>query len=94
MIDLVFLPLTLLMGIGLGLLYFGGLWLTVRQLSKTQNPVLLSLLSFWGRITISLVGFFLVMRWGENNLVIHLSICLTAFFWVRNRMVQVLSPHN
>lgn len=52
--------LALLAGIGLGLFYFGGLWLTVQQLLTIRRPALLMLVSYVGRIGLTLVGFYIV----------------------------------
>ena len=91
--DLNFLVLALITGIGLGLIYFGGLWLTVRQLPHTRYPLLLTVSSFVGRIGISLLGFYLVLASRHSNWVIlHLMACLLMFFWMRNVLVQRLQP--
>lgn len=88
MSELLSLALALLAGFGLGLLYFGGLWLTVRQLPVTRYPLLLTLGSFFGRIGISVVGFYFVMgsHWER------LLACLLTFLWMRNLLVQRLQP--
>jgi len=59
-----------LAGFGLGLLFFGGLWLTVRALPKSRHPAVLALGSFWGRTAVVVLGFVVVMagRW-ENTIV-------------------------
>lgn len=44
--------LSLAAGLGLGLVYFGGLWLTVRGVATTRRPVLLFAASF---IVLSLI---------------------------------------
>ena len=38
--------LYLLVGIGLGLLYFGGLWLTIKNMNQARSPIVLTLGSF------------------------------------------------
>lgn len=55
----------LVIGIALGVFYFGGLWLTVRSVTKVQRPAMLVFGSFLGRMGIVLLGFYLVMngRW-------------------------------
>jgi F1F0 ATPase subunit 2 len=77
MIDWLVLFWALLAGAGLGLFYFGGLWLTVDQLlraslradahsvTKISHPGALFFLSFIVRTAITLLGFYLVMgsRW-------------------------------
>ena len=62
-------------GIVLGILFFGGLWFTVRALLFTRHPVLLTVSSFWIRTLIALAGFLLFMdgKW-QNALA-----CLAGF---------------
>jgi len=88
MINLLYFPLVILTGIGLGILYFGGLWLTVRQLPKIHNPVLLTWVSFLGRMSIILVGFYLVIIAVPSFSLLYLLLCLASFFWIRNRILQ------
>lgn len=38
--------LYLLVGLGLGLLYFGGLWLTIKNMNQARSPIVLTLGSF------------------------------------------------
>ncbi|HAC63621.1 MAG TPA: ATP synthase subunit I [Cyanothece sp. UBA12306] len=92
MINLLSLSLALLMGISLGLLYFGGLWLTVRQLPVTHNPLRLTLMSFLGRIALCLAGFYvLIVKTGDFAL-ICLFVSLVAFFWLRNSLIKQIKP--
>jgi F1F0 ATPase subunit 2 len=80
----------MLLGIGLGLVYFGGLWLTVRQLPTVSNPAWLSFISFLGRITFVVVGFYLVVSKISDYAAVHLLACLLTFFWIRNLLIQRL----
>ncbi len=57
-----YLILSVLVGILLGLFYFGGLWLTVQKITAITYPYLLVLLSFIIRVAVVLVGFFLLLR--------------------------------
>ncbi len=43
-------------GLALGLLFYGGLWLTVRQLTTSRHPALLALASFWIRALSVIAG--------------------------------------
>ena len=92
MINFLTLPLALLIGISLGLLYFGGLWLTVRQLPSTNNPVLLTLVSFFGRISLCLVGFSWLVTKAGDYAPLPLLVSLVAFFWIRNTLIDRLKP--
>lgn len=73
----------LLAGVGIGLFYFGGLWLTVRQLTKTKYPGLLFLGSFVGRTAVSLAGFYWAManQW-ERAVLLVVGFLLARLFTV------------
>lgn len=53
-----------LWGTALGLLYFGGLWLTVRRVHKVAKPRLLLLLSFALRAFAAVSCFLLILQKG------------------------------
>lgn len=72
MTDFVGLAVAMWLGIGLGALYFGGLWLTVRRLQVANRPVLMALGSFLGRALLGLSGFYLIGRTGWEYLVVSL----------------------
>ena len=88
MSNLLPLILALVAGIGLGVFYFGGLWLTVRRLPTAQRPALLSLLSFFVRLGVVLFGFYFVMdgRW------VRLLVCLLGFLGARVILVRRWGP--
>lgn len=60
--------LSLLVGVTLGVFFYGGLWFTVRRLPVARHPALLALASFWMRSLIVLAGLVLVMkqRWQDG----------------------------
>jgi len=88
--SLFFLPVTLVLGILLGNFYFRGLWMTVQKLPTAQNPILLTLGSFFRRLAILIAGFALVLAIAQENAIWHLLVCLGAFIWVRNRTIEKL----
>lgn len=45
-------------GVALGLLYFGGLWLTIRRVVDARWPKSMLLVSFLGRTIVILAGFY------------------------------------
>lgn len=75
-------------GLTAGLLYFGGLWLTVQYLPRTRRPELVSLGSLALRLTLTLVAFYLVMggRWER------LLAALMGFLVMRTVLVRRLGP--
>lgn len=76
-------------GFGLGLIFFGGLWWTVRRLPTAANPALLFLGSFLLRTSAVLAGFYFLAagRWER------LLACLVGFIVARLLLVQRLKPH-
>ena len=65
--------LSIAIGALLGLLFYGGLWLTVRRLATTDHPVLLTLGSFWIRLLVVLTAFVWLARSGLANGVIAMA---------------------
>ncbi|MCK4487566.1 MAG: ATP synthase subunit I [Desulfobacterales bacterium] len=88
--ELLPLMLALTAGMGLGIFYFGGLWLTVRRLPTARRPAFLSLLSFFGRLGVVLFGFYLVMgsHWER------LLVCLFGFLAIRIILVRLWGPQR
>lgn len=78
-------------GLLLGLIYFGGLWLTIAKLRTTPYPVLFSLASFWARILITGLVFFQLSRGGNW---ISLLVCLAGFIAIRVILVYRLGRHE
>lgn len=74
MIDLSVLGLSLAFGVGLGFLYFYGLWVTLKRLPGSRQPALLSLGSFLGRSIACLLGFYLILIFGSGLLALISSI--------------------
>jgi len=73
-----------LWGISLGIIYFGGLWFTVRFVPKVSRPKLFMFLSFILRMTILLAGIWFVLR--EGALVF--TATLITILLVRFVMIQ------
>lgn len=61
-----------LAGVGIGLLYLGGLWLTVRVVVGTRRPLLLTFLSFGARVLLAAAAFYLVVDGEVGRLVASL----------------------
>ncbi len=66
-------------GIALGIIFFGGLWLTVKKMVTAKIPALLVLGSFILRIGIVMAGFYFI---GSGNWQ-RLVICLLGFIAAR-----------
>lgn len=71
----------------LGLFYFGGLWLTVRNLEQLRRPVLVTLGSFLVR-SIVVGGFYLMLDDGWQGV----ALGLVGFLIARMILVRVWGP--
>lgn len=71
--------LALVAGLGLGTLFFYGLWLTVQRTLITRNPALWTLSSFVGRVSLTVAGFYFV---GQGHYQ-YLLVCLLGFVIAR-----------
>jgi F1F0 ATPase subunit 2 len=65
-------------GIGLGALYFGGLWLTVSRISRSERPRLLLFASFTVRLGAVLTAFYVLLDQGWVVLIAAMAGFLTA----------------
>ncbi len=75
-------------GVGLGLLYFGGLWLTVRRLAGSRRPALLFGSSFVVRLSLTVIGFYFVMDGSWERAL----ACLGGFLIARQILTFWLRP--
>ena len=57
--------LYLFIGLGLGLFYFGGLWLTIKNMNNVRSPVILTLGSFILRTAAVFLVLIYVARQGD-----------------------------
>jgi len=57
--------LYLLIGLGLGLFYFGGLWLTIKNMNQVRSPIVLTLGSFILRTGAVFLVLIYVARQGD-----------------------------
>ncbi|MCX9084944.1 MAG: ATP synthase subunit I [Candidatus Methanoperedens sp.] len=89
--EMFMLILSLVAGILLGIFYFGGLWLTVKNLPVSRNPYILTLGSFFGRTVISLIGFYMVARGGNWE---RLLVCVAGFIFMKIFLVYRLRPEK
>jgi F1F0 ATPase subunit 2 len=75
MSEIIFLILAFIAGMLLGIIFFGGLWLTVKKCVKVKYFGLLFGLSFFLRIGIALSGFYFVFSDSWTRLL----ICIMGF---------------
>ena len=84
------IALSLAAGLGLGLVYFGGLWLTVRRVATTRRPVLLFAGSFVLRTVLVVAGMYLVMDGSWQRML----ACLAGFIIMRQAVLSRLRPER
>jgi F1F0 ATPase subunit 2 len=80
--------LALLLGFCIGLIYFGGLWLTIKSISLRKFPSLLSMFSFFGRFAVAAAGFYITARFGG---LAHILIALSGVMICKMILVRTLS---
>lgn len=78
-------------GVGLSVLYFGGLWLTVRRVVAGAWPKVALLGSFVFRSGLVLLGFYLVILWMGERWEL-LAACLLGFIVGRTLLVRRWGP--
>ena len=71
-----------LAGAALGCFFFGSLWITVRQLPTTGWPIRLIIGSYFGRMAIAFLGFYLIMQGDWQRAVAGLLGFLSARFFI------------
>ena len=79
MSNFLLLLMALAAGVFLGIIFFGGLWWTVRRGMASPRPGLWFLGSMVARTSIALVGFYLVSAGDWQRLI----ICLVGFVLAR-----------
>ena len=82
------LALACLAGAGLGAVFFGGLWWTVRGCASYKQPALWFFASLLLRMGITLVGFYLV----SNHHWERLLLCLLGFVMARSVVAWLTRP--
>ena len=73
------LALALVAGIMLGVIFFGGLWWTIRKGATSKRPELWFLVSFLLRMSIAMAGFYFIGREHWERLL----ACLLGFIIAR-----------
>ena len=71
-------------GVAIGMFYFGGLWLTMRQIPRASQPQLLMGVSFVGRVGLTFLAFYVVAgsHWQR------LLACFLGFFLLRTVLMR------
>jgi F1F0 ATPase subunit 2 len=91
MIDSPFISVIILLaGFLLGAFYFGGLWITVNNISRVKNHVFLFLGSLVIRLAIALIGFYFI---GAHNWQ-RMLLLLIGFMSARFIIIRLTKTQN
>ena len=82
--EIVYMILAFIVGLLLGTIFFGGLWLTVRKLVISKIPALWVLGSFILRVSITLIGFYYISSGSWQRLL----ICVAGFIIARFAVIH------
>ena len=93
--NLLLLALSLVAGLLLGTIFFGGLWWTVRKGVSSKHPALWFLSSMLVRMSIVLLGFYFVGRGDWQRLVACLvGFIIARFIVMRLTRTPIEPPHS
>lgn len=90
MSEALYMILSFIAGLLLGILFFGGLWLTLKKIANTRMPAVWVLSSFIFRAGITLVGFYYIALGDWRRLL----ICVLGFIIARYLIVHFTKPKN
>jgi F1F0 ATPase subunit 2 len=82
--------LALSTGFCLGILFFGGLWMTVLAIPKSRHPVVIAVASFWVRTAVVIAGLLLAM----DSLWQRALACLMGFIFARILLSRWIPGNN
>jgi F1F0 ATPase subunit 2 len=84
------LCVSLVVGVALGGIYFGGLWWTVNRLMTAKNPAPIVLLSMGVRCAITIAGLYYLSdgRW------LRIVVAMVGFIGVRIVLRRALGPER
>lgn len=88
MTEILTFVLTWIAGVLLGAIFFGGLWWTVQKGVSSKFPALLFLGSLVLRMSIVLLGFYL-LGGGQWQ---RMLLCLLGFFMARFLIIRLVRP--
>ncbi len=85
--DVLGILLSIISGGIVGLVFFGGLWLSVRVIDRIKHPGWLMLFSFVIRITVFVGAFYAIAKYGNW---LYLVIALASALIVRTILIRTI----
>lgn len=86
----ILLGLSFIWGAALGLFYFGGLWITLKHISRANRPKSWLGLSFVIRISFIMIGFWAIIRKDPAAFI----LTILAFFITRFILMRTLGRES
>lgn len=80
--EAIYMILAIVAGLALGILFFGGLWFTVKKAVTAKTPALWILGSFFLRMGITLTGFYYISSGSWKRLLVCVAGFIAARFLV------------
>ncbi len=81
---------SLVAGAVLGIIFFGGLWLTIKKALHSKKVALLFVVSFILRMTIVLLGLY----YASQNSWQKMLVCLAGFLIARTFIIRITQKDN
>ena len=88
--DILYLVAALISGCVLGLIFFGGLWFTIKKSVNSKMPALWFVLSFMIRLGIVLLGFYFISIGNWQRLL----ICVLGFIAARYMVFHLTKSYE
>lgn len=82
MSEILYMILSFIAGMTLGMFFFGGLWFTVKKAITTKIPAIWFFISFFLRVGVVLIGFYYISPGGWQGLIFSLIGFIIARFIV------------
>ena len=82
MSEILYVILAFIAGMVLGMLFFGGLWFTVKKAVTAKKPAIWFFISFFLRVSIILIGFYYISLGSWQRLIFSLIGFIIARFVV------------
>lgn len=88
--DLILILLAFVSGIALGVLFFGGLWFTIRVSINSKVPAIWFFISLTLRLCITLLGFYYIGVGSWQRLI----VCVLGFVLARIIVLHITKKHE